>query len=117
MDEFNKDENNRKLVVAKGEEAAQAEKTRNRDIVEMITSTEKSFYEKTSSKEAQLKSVQEKAAKRTEMRNQQILRKREEEQKADEDRINSYMDKMQRVETKKKVLEKNMRRNAKRPVD
>ena len=52
MDEFNKDENNRKLVVAKGEEAAQAEKTRNRDIVEMITSTEKSFYEKTLSKEA-----------------------------------------------------------------
>ena len=46
------------------------------------------------------------------MRNEQTLRKREEEKKADDDRINSFMNKMQKFETKRKVTEKNMRLNA-----
>lgn len=51
------------------------------------------------------------------MRNEQTLRKREEEKKADDDRINSFMNKMQKFETKRKVTEKNMRLNAQPPMD
>lgn len=57
MDEFNRDKNNRELVAAKGDEAAQVERARERDIVEKIITSEKCFYEKITSKEAQLKSV------------------------------------------------------------
>ena len=62
---------------------------------------------------------QERAAQKAEQRIEQSNRKREEEKKADDDRINAYMNKMQKVEIKKKDAAKNVKANvmAKRPID
>ena len=58
---------------------------------------------------------QEQARQRAEQRNEQALRKKEEEKKAEDERVNAYMNKIQKVKVKRTEAEKQIKLSVNRP--
>ena len=106
---FMRDKERRQLIAQKGDEAAQIQKQMEREIVDKIITTESTLQKKLGSKEMQLKMVQDKAAQKAEQRVEQAARKREEEKKAEEERLNGYMSKISKVQTKRTEAEKQLK--------
>ena len=77
--DFQKDKQNRKKVMERGDEAAMRERENEKLMVQQLAATEDSIVAKIASKEAQLKMKQEKAMMRAERIQEQKARKIEEE--------------------------------------
>ena len=77
--DFQKDKENRKKVMERGDEAAMRERENEKLMVQQLAATEDSIVAKIASKEAQLKMKQEKAMMRAERIQEQKARKIEEE--------------------------------------
>ena len=58
---------------------------------------------------------QERAIQRAEQRAEQALRKKEEEKKAEDERVNAYMNKIQKVKVKRVEAEKQIKLSVNRP--
>lgn len=58
---------------------------------------------------------QERAIQRAEQRAEQALRKKEEEKKAEDERVNAYMNKIQKVKVKRVEAEKQIKLSVTRP--
>ena len=77
--DFQRDKENRKKVMERGDEAAIKERENEKLMVQQLAKTEDSIAEKIAAKEAQLKMKQEKAMMRAERIQEQKARKMEEE--------------------------------------
>ncbi len=96
-EQFERDKKNREIVAMRGDEAAQKERQFEKEIVSRLVKTEHSFNEKIVSKQEQLRMRQQKAIERAEKINELANKKREEEKKAEEDRLLGYLNKVQKV--------------------
>ena len=103
---FERDKKNREIVAARGDEAAQKERMFEKEIVNRLDKADYQFTQKIVSKEEQLRIVQEKAARRSEIIQERMQLKKEEEKKAEDERMLNYLNKVHKVDKKRTQVKK-----------
>lgn len=95
---FERDKKNREMAAAKGDDAAAKERENEKFITQAIYEAEVKIVNKVTSKEAQLKMRQDKAAERAEHIRMVAEQKKEEKKLKEEERIVNYMKKIDKVQ-------------------